>query len=324
MKRNNTDTVQLSSGFRRMRMAGFFLHAAAYMPFPLLVVGWGHEAAYFYVAMLIGMFLSGPFNAYLGDACYRKSVFVCPLVILLAVLLGYAYADEFIEWMALAFLEGACLGLASAAGVTISIDVTVSGNRSRANVLYARWSRIGMAVGLLLGFWIYGIYSLNGLLYTAIAFGLLGVLEAWRVHVPFRAPIGVKLCNWDRFILPRAWLPAFNVWLLAFACGIFVSLLAYKGGEIWVYALLLVVASLLLSAVPLVRMFVRLSHHCQRGTSNTTLNLSIDAGMISGFAVASYLKASDVLLYVGVVAAVVSVLIFLIATSPYYKKKRVR
>lgn len=160
MKKNNIEHTQLSPGFRRMCMAGFFLHAAAYMPFPLLAVGLGSEGVYFYLLMLAGLFLSGPFNAYLGDACYRKSVFVWPAAILLVALFGYIYADGLAEWGALALIEGACWGLTSAAGVTLSIDVTESGNRTRANVAYARWNCIGMAVGM---FWASG-YTGNMLL----------------------------------------------------------------------------------------------------------------------------------------------------------------
>lgn len=117
MKKNNIEHTQLSPGFRRMCMAGFFLHAAAYMPFPLLAVGLGSEGVYFYLLMLAGLFLSGPFNAYLGDACYRKSVFVWPAAILLVALFGYIYADGLAEWGALALIEGACWGLTSAAGL---------------------------------------------------------------------------------------------------------------------------------------------------------------------------------------------------------------
>lgn len=324
MKRNNIENnTSLSPGFWRMCMAGFFLHAAAYMQFPLLAVGLGSEGVSFYLLMLAGLFLSGPFNAYLGDACYRKSVFVWPAAILLVALLGYIYADGLVEWGVLALIEGVCWGLASAAGVTLSIDVTESGNRTRANVVYARWNSIGMALGMFLGFWLYWQYTVTVVLYAAIAVGVLGILEASRIHVPFRAPMGVKLCNLDRFILPRAWLPALNVYLLALACGVFASLMVWEADAPWLYGLLLLVMALLLSVVPLVRMFVRLSQHCQRGTSNTTLNLAIDAGMISGFAVANW-QPHETLLYIGSITAVVSVLLFIVATYPYYKNKRVR
>lgn len=323
MKKNNIEHTQLSPGFRRMCMAGFFLHAAAYMPFPLLAVGLGSEGVYFYLLMLAGLFLSGPFNAYLGDACYRKSVFVWPAAILLVALFGYIYADGLAEWGALALIEGACWGLTSAAGVTLSIDVTESGNRTWANVAYARWNCIGMAVGMFLGFWLYWQYAITVVLYVATIVGVLGILEASRIHVPFRAPMGMRLCNLDRFILPRACLPALNVYLLTLACGIFASLVVWEADAFWLYGLLLLVMILLLSAVPLVRMFVRLSQHCQRGTSNTTLNLAIDAGMISGFAIASW-QPNETSLYIGSVTTAVSVLMFIVATCPYYRNKRVR
>jgi hypothetical protein len=40
--------------------------------------------------------------------------------------------------------------------------------------------------------------------------------------VPFRAPIGVKVCSLDRFFLLRGWLPVLNLVFAAFVPGLFI------------------------------------------------------------------------------------------------------
>ena len=88
------------------------------------------------------------------------------------------------------------------------------------------------------------------------------------VYVPFRAPEGVGLLNLDRFFLPKAWLPAINVCALAIGIGMTTSLLP---PYTWICTVALL--ALAIGVVPLTRMFVKLSHHCQRGTANTTMQV---------------------------------------------------
>ena len=59
---------------------------------------------------------------------------------------------------------------------------------------------------------------------------------ASRVYVAFRAPIGLRLCSLDRFLLPRAWVPALNMLLIAFVPGVLLPLL-YIGDYIAFLAL---------------------------------------------------------------------------------------
>ena len=61
---------------------------------------------------------------------------------------------------------------------------------------------------------------------------------ASRVYVAFRAPIGVSLCNMDRFLLPRAWVPAINMQLIAFVPGALLPLMFV--GDYWSLAALAV------------------------------------------------------------------------------------
>ena len=69
--------------------------------------------------------------------------------------------------------------------------------------------------------------------------------------------------------------------------------------------------------------FVKLSHHCQRGTANTTYFLASEIGIALGIA-ASCDMSTDEMIFVGQVVAVIALLFFVLITYPYYKKMKVR
>ena len=72
-------------------------------------------------------------------------------------------------------------------------------------------------------------------------------------------------------------------------------------------------------------MFVKLSHHCQRGTANTTHLLASEVGITLGIAVACYMDTdTDQMFYIGQIVASVALLFFVLITYPYYIKKKVR
>lgn len=123
----------------------------------------------------------------------------------------------------------------------------------------------------------------------------------------------------DRFLLPRAWVPAINMLLIAFVPGALLPLMFV--GDYWSLAAL---AVLVFITVPFMKMFVKLSHHCQRGTANTTCHLFMEAGLLVGMAVACHLMDRVQIYHVASVAAMLAVFFFVLLTYPYYKKKRVR
>lgn len=74
-------------------------------------------------------------------------------------------------------------------------------------------------------------------------------------------------------------------------------------------------------------MFVKLSQHCQRGTANTTHLLAWEAGISLGIATVCYLETTasqEVAIQVGMLAAVIALVFFVLLTYPYFKRKRVR
>ena len=77
-----------------------------------------------------------------------------------------------------------------------------------------------------------------------------------------------------------------------------------------------------------VKMFVKLTHHCQRATGNMTFNLLMDGGLIIGTWTMCVMNSQDKVPIgedtLAMSALVLAILMFVFATRPYYKKKRVR
>lgn len=316
----------LTPDFGRMCAANFLLFASVYMLLTVLPMAMGGEVTVIYPAFLAGMLLAGPFQAYLADAFRRKHVLLLALVGIAVTMLGASYASVQL-YIGVALLQGACFTLAAGAGNTISIDITPSGHRTSGNMWFALCGRVGMVAGMLLGIWAFGRYPLAYLTYIAAALDGVALLLSAGVYVPFRAPIGVKLCSLDRFWLGRAWLPALNVGILTFAFGmlaVFLAAISLEWGCVWMLPMLLTV----LVVPPLVKMFVKLSHHCQRATGNMTFNLLMDAGLLTGIWAVCYMGGKEEVLIdedsLAIAGLVVAVALFAIATYPYYKKKRVR
>lgn len=336
MKRNNTDKL-LSPGFMRMCVANSLLFASLYALLPVLPAVMvqklcinAMQAGIIFLAFALSMFLVGPFNAYLGDAFKRKSVFVCATLATVGSTLGYIFVDTYPKLLLLASVQGAAFGLAATAGITVAIDITTSSRRSAGNICFAMAARLGMLVGVGLGAWLFRVEEFSVLAYASVLCAALSIVFALQVYVAFRAPIGVSRCNFDRFLLLRGWLPAVNLMLIALVPGVALPLIGQGDYNSFFFFVILLVL-----AMPFTTLFVNLSQHCQRGTANTTCHLFMDAGILIGVAVCCFLSDNgdgQQFLYTNfqliyktmAIGIIVAWAFFILLTYPYYKRKRVR
>ena len=353
--------------FMRICVANLLLFISLYVLFPVLPIEMSErlglpvtETGVIFLFFTLGMFLIGPFHAYLVDAYKRKNVCLFSFVLMVAATVGYAFA-----------------------GITLAIDITNSTLRSAGNVSFSWIARLGMILGIILGVWFDQHYAFKTLLTVSVTTGALGILTVAGVYVPFRAPFVTKLYSFDRFLLLRGWVPAINLILITFIPGLLIPLvhpslndivlgdtgvsMPFFAGVGMGYLASLVIARLFILKEKTLRlvimglgleilaicllkagyssgissvllglglglimpeflvMFVKLSHHCQRGTANTTHLLAGEAGITLGIAVACYMDTdTDQMFYIGQIVASVALLFFVLITYPYYIKKKVR
>lgn len=217
--------------FMRICIANLLLFVSFYVLFPALAVEMADRLAVpvaqtgaVYLFFTLGMFLIGPFHAYLVDAYKRKTVYMLSFTLMVAATVGHAFVGSLTEFMLLGVLQGMAFGVAATAGITLAIDITNSTLRSAGNVSFSWMARFGMIIGIILGAWFYNHYSFQNLLSVSVAFGAAGILVAAGVYVPFRAPIVTRLYSFDRFLLLRGWVPAVNTVLITFASGLLIPL----------------------------------------------------------------------------------------------------
>lgn len=215
----------------RICIANLLLFSSLYVLFPVLPVEmasrFGASVAQNGVVFLfftLGMFLMGPFYAYLVDAYKRKHVCLYAIATMVAATSGYAFVGNLKELLLLCMAQGMAFGVATTAGITLAIDVTNTTLRSAGNVGFSWMARLGMMLGLMSGACFHHIYTFQNLLSFSILSGVAAMLAVMGVYVPFRAPIVTKFYSFDRFLLLRGWIPAVNIMLVMFVPGLFIPL----------------------------------------------------------------------------------------------------
>ena len=376
--------------FMRICVANLLLFISLYVLFPVLSVEMADrlgvpaaQTGVIFLFFTLGMFLIGPFHAYLVDAYTRKYVCMFAAALMVVATIGYAFVTNFTELILLSTVQGLAFGIGTTAGITLAIDITNSTLRSAGNVSFSWTARLGMLLGIILGVWLYQSHSFQNLLTVSVITGAVGILMLSGVYVPFRAPIVTKLYSFDRFLLLRGWVPAINLILITFVPGLLIPmvhpflndfvlgnvgipvpffvgttlgyiislfiarLFFFKektlrlviigiGLEMVAMSLLNTDLSIGISSVLLglglgltmpefLMIFVKLSHHCQRGTANTTHLLASEVGISLGIATACYMELdTDKMLHTGQMVASIALLFFVLVTYPYYIKKKVR
>lgn len=227
--------------FMRICIANLLLFISLYMLFPVVPVEMADrlgvpvsQTGAMFLLLTLGMFAIGPFHAYLVDAYKRKYVCAFSFATMMAATAGYAFVNDITQLLLLCFVQGVAFGMATTAGITLAIDITGSSLRSSGNVAFSWMARMGMLAGISLGVGLYQWYDFHTLLYISVAIGLAGIFFVSRVYVPFRAPIVTKLCSSDRFLLPRGWVPALNLMLVAFIPGLLLPVFPHSMSDVFI------------------------------------------------------------------------------------------
>lgn len=224
--------------FRRICIANMLLFISLYMLFPILPLEMADrlgvpvsDTGIMFLFFTIGMFLVGPFHAYLVDAYKRKNTCMYSFAMMLAATAGYAFVNSMTELLLLSMAQGVAFSIATTAGIALAIDVTNPTKRSAGNAGFSWMVRLGMIIGIVLGVGLFyfrknlgDVMQFSNILYASVAVAALGILFVSGVYVPFRAPIMTKVYSLDRFLLPRGWIPALNLIILAFGCGLIIPL----------------------------------------------------------------------------------------------------
>ena len=160
-----------------------------------------------------------PFSGYMMDTFKRQPLYLLALSIFTAVFVGYLFAATITLLIIIRIVHGLAFGLTSVGGNTLVIDVVPSEHRGEGIGYYGVANNIAMAVGPMVGLFVYDRLSFNAIFIGCMGCSLLAALFASRIRTKVRPPVKRPPISLDRFILIKGLLAGVSFTLLAFAYG---------------------------------------------------------------------------------------------------------
>ena len=238
----NTDlnkSVLWTSDFVLASIANFLMGLSFYLLMPTLpffIVERFHSSP-----SLIGIIVScyviaalviRPFSGYLVDSFSRKLVYLISFAFFVAFYFGYLVAGSVLFLMLLRFMHGLSWGIITTAGNTLAIDIMPADKRGQGIGIYGLALNISMALGPVLGIFLYQHYSFNALFYTAIVSGTIGLFCAAGITSHPKPKINHAPLSLDRFIMLKAIPIGINLLLITISYGMILSFAAMYGKEV--------------------------------------------------------------------------------------------
>lgn len=239
-----------------MCLMNLFVTLAVSMQYPLIV----HPSQTCSVALAVilfiaGMFLPGPFNAFLVDRFRRKGICEAALVGFIIVSAFALFLQDYTLTPIVRFFQGLFFGLFEMSlGATLINDLSVSKKRTATDYFFTWFGLVGIPAGVglttILSSSAYSYY----LPFIPLVLSFLALLLLLPIGVPFRAPNENPLISLDRFFTPRAIILIFNLLPAAIIPGLFVS------GSFSATFMLVMAAGIVLGIILHRMMFVEADH----------------------------------------------------------------
>ena len=182
---------------------------------------------------VIAALLIRPFSGYLVDSFPRKLVYMLSFVTFVLFSFGYLIAGSIFFLIVLRFLHGLTWGVITTAGNTLAIDIMPSAKRGQGIGYYGLALNTSMAVGPVVGIFLYQNHPFETLFYLAIITGFVGMVFAQFIRAPHREIVRHhEAITLDRFILMKGIPLGINVLMLTIAYGMILSFAAMYGEEV--------------------------------------------------------------------------------------------
>ena len=176
------------------------------------------------------------FSGYLVDNFSRKKIYLISFIVFVSLIFGYTIATSIFLLFVLRIFHGMAWGVITTSANTLAIDLLPSKKRGEGIGYYGLMSTLAMSVGPIVGMYIYDNFNFNYIFYSAIAFGVIGILFALFIDDPNKNIIREKKnkepISLDRFILVSAIPIALNVLLLEITYGSLYTFGVMYGKEI--------------------------------------------------------------------------------------------
>lgn len=176
-----------------------------------------------------------PFSGYLLDRFSRKQIYLLSYIIFVIFYGGYIIAGSLILLVFYRIMQGFTWGTITTAGNTLAIDIMPANKRGEGIGYYGMAMNLSLAVGPMVGLFMYENYPFEYIFYAALASSTIGLIAAALIKAPSKMHIHHKQpLSLDRFILLKGLVISLNVILIAIPYGIVLTFSAMYGKELHV------------------------------------------------------------------------------------------
>lgn len=156
-----------------------------------------------------------PFAGPLVDTIARKPLYLVVYTVFTAVFAGYLVAGTLTLFIIMRVLHGFAFGINTVSGSTLALDIMPSERRGQGIGYFGMTSSIAMAMGPMVGLFIYNSYTFDVLFMVSFISSFLGLLAIFMINAPQKVlpqKAEAEMVSLDRFILVRG-LPISAVYL---------------------------------------------------------------------------------------------------------------
>lgn len=165
------------------------------------------------------------FSGYLVDNFSRKKVYLISFIIFVSLFFSYTIASSILFLFVLRIFHGLAWGVITTSSSTLAIDLLPTQKRGEGIGYYGLMSTLAMSVGPIIGMYIYDYYPFNYIFYSALVFGIIGIILAFFIKDPniekaINLPVKEKEpFSINQFILISAIPLAINILILEITYG---------------------------------------------------------------------------------------------------------
>jgi MFS family permease len=173
-----------------------------------------------------------PFSGFMLDTFSRKPLYLISLFLFIIIFAGYPLATSVMMFAVFRILHGFAFGTVTIAGNTIVIDIMPSSRRGEGLGYYGLSNNFAMAIGPMVGMYLYDHYSYNTIFYMALVIGFIAFFMGTRIKTAPK-PISTKeAISLDRFLLIKGIPAGINFLMTAVPYGITTTYIALYANEL--------------------------------------------------------------------------------------------
>jgi len=178
-----------------------------------------------------------PFSGYLLDTFSRKPLYLLAYFLFTMMFGGYMLAGTLTLFIICRIIHGFSFGMVTVSGNTIVIDIMPSSRRGEGLGYYGLANNIAMSIGPMTGLFLHDAsVGYTFIFCCSLGACLVGLLCAYLVKTPYKAPVKREPISLDRFILLKGIPAGISLLLLSIPYGMTTNYVAMYAKQIGITA----------------------------------------------------------------------------------------